>query len=751
MQGSIRKLSLIVSLSLWLASLSPALLRAQQAEDTDPPRFVQISPARGTVIAATDVTITGRVEDASPVEVAVGDIKTKADSEGRFTLRGVPLKQGKNTITLVATDKAGNEEETEVELIGKDLVPPVAPVVFAVKPTTRLSYQIIEGHSEPESRIVISGGVKPAVADAAYGTGLFTALVRLGEARNDLTIVALDEAGTSPPVHVSIDRTSAHAPPLQDGEAAQINISSGATQRALPGTQFAQPLVALVTDPHGFPVAGVTVEFTIRFGDARFEGAYERKTAQTDKTGYAGVRLVAGKTFGIQLIRADFNGNTSSPASFDVQTVEPRRDGLTSVSGVLLDWYGHPLADVPVRLGDRTILTGRDGRFRMERVKPGERQRLDVFGDEIKAGDGRWSDASYVFDVLTGVDNELGRPLFVSPLNDGPPLGAGTPFNLDAEGRVTSEGAVIAWQDDYGRKAAPEVTLSRGVRAAGPAQFDGQKFSATMIGEARVPVSLDDGLATDLYVFVRPRGVEFDRPLPIMLPNLDSLAPRSRVMIMRYDAQTGRWTKEDGGARVSDDGKLIESEAGSGIRGGGWYAFPGEQTYAEYTSANFLQIAGDPNLEDKDIHTEVSSGGKSAVMMSWWGEGYFKRLHFRVTKPTLGNDIILGSRRMEYGDSSREVEVTVSPTAHAMQPGEMLILLALGRPYPGGYYVWTSSDPSIASVEPFVNDGGAEHPNRAKVVTHRLGRVKITALYITSAGATAAASAEVICRQSKVR
>jgi hypothetical protein len=281
--------------------------------------------------------------------------------------------------------------------------------------------------------------------------------------------------------------------------------------------------------------------------------------------------------------------------------------------------------------------------------------------------------------------------------------------------------------------------------------FDGQKFSATLIGESRVPVSLDDGLTTGLYVFVRPRDVAFDRALPIKLPNLDSLAPRSRVLIMRYDAQSGRWAKEDGGARVSDDGQTVESETGSGIRGGGWYAFPGQQTYAEYTSANFLQIAGDPNLEGKDIHTEVGLGGKSAVMMSWWGEGYFKRLHFRVTKPTLGNDIILGSRLMEYSDSSREVEVTVTPGAHAMQPGEMLILLAVGRPYPGGYYLWTSSDPSIASVEPFVNDGGAEHPNRAKVVTHRLGRVKITALYITSAGATSAASAEVICRQAKVR
>jgi hypothetical protein len=144
-------------------------------------------------------------------------------------------------------------------------------------------------------------------------------------------------------------------------------------------------------------------------------------------------------------------------------------------------------------------------------------------------------------------------------------------------------------------------------------------------------------------------------------------------------------------------------------------------------------------------------GGKTAMMMSWWGEGGFKRLHYRVTQPALGDDIILSSRGMQYGDSSWEVEVTVTPAAHAMKPGEMLILTAVGRPHPGGHYLWTSSDPSVASVEPFLNDSGTEHPNRAKVVGHRLGRTRITVLYITAAGVISVTSAEVMCREPNAR
>jgi hypothetical protein len=741
MHGRIRKLSLIVCLSLLLQILLSTPLRAQQTEDNDNPKFVEISPASGTVVAATQVTITGRVEDASPIEIEMDEVTVQADSEGRFTLKNVPLKQGENTITLFARDKAGNSERLELELIGKDLTPPAAPVVFAVKPSTRLPLQLIEGRAEPEAQIIITGGDKPIVVDAAYWTGLFGALVPLREGSNELTLTALDDAGVSPSVRVSIERTSEQ--PLHDGEPAQINFSSGNAQYGLPGTPFPRPIVVLVTDRRGHPVGDVPVEFTVRHGDVQF-GSGQRFAARTDVSGRASAQVTSGKTLGIQLVRADFRGNTSTPASFDVETTSLRPDGLTSVSGIVVDWYNQPLSNVPVRLDGKTMRTGRDGRFIFERARPGQRQRLEVVGDDITAGEHSWSDASYIIDVLPGVYNQLGRPMFVSALNDGATLA------LDAEGRIT-KGTVIAWQDDE-RDAAPEVTLRDGVRVTTvpPARLDSLKFSATIFGDHRVPVSLDDGLATGLYVFVRPRDVEFETPLPIKLPNLDTLAPRSPVLIMRYHPQTGRWA-EEGGASVSSDGKTVDSDAGSGIRGGGWYAFPGRQTYAEYTNVNFLQIKGDPELEGKDVQLEITSGGKSAMMMSWWGEGGFKRVHYRITHPALGDDIILPARGSAHTDSGREVEVTVTPSGHAIKPGETIMLSAVGRPHPGGYYLWTSSDPSVASVEPFLNDFGAEHPNRARVVGHRLGSVKISAIYITSTGVTSVAFAHVFCRTPKAR
>jgi hypothetical protein len=383
----------------------------------------------------------------------------------------------------------------------------------------------------------------------------------------------------------------------------------------------------------------------------------------------------------------------------------------------------------------------------MEKVEPGLDQRLEVFGEEIKSSEYHWSDASYRIDVLAGADNSLGRPLFVSANNEGVTLSSGEPLRLNSNGEITSKGAVIAWYDDYGYKVLPEITLLHGVRvttskSGGP---EGLTFTATHVLTERVPITLDDGLTTGQYYFVAPSSVSFDPPLSFKFPNSDKLPLYSRVLIMRYNSTAGRWLKE-GMAHVSDDAQTIENDDGYGIGGGGWYAFPSERTQPEVTDVDYLQIEGNPELEGKDLHLEVYGEGKSAVMESGWGEGDFKRLHFRVTHPVLNGEVILGSKGMDSVDPRKDVAVTVTPSADVMEPGKRLILLGRGRPYPGGYYVWSSDDPGIASVVPFLSDGGIEHPNRANVIAHKRGRVKIRLMYVTLAGATAVATAEIICR-----
>jgi len=334
----------------------------------------------------------------------------------------------------------------------------------------------------------------------------------------------------------------------------------------------------------------------------------------------------------------------------------------------------------------------------------------------------------------------------VSPLNEGVPLTFAGPLKLNSDGEVTSKGVAVEWHGDY-EKVVPKVLVQKGVRvtAPNPGMIDGQTFTVTAVLAGRVPVTLDDGLATGHYYFVGPGFVSFEPALPFMLPNTDKLELHARVLIMRYDSGKGRWVKE-GTAHVSDDALEIENDDGDGIRGGGWYAFPAEFTRPELTFVDYLQIQGNPRFEGAAItHTDTYYEGKRAVMATGWGDAEFKRLHFRVTYPTRG-EIIEGTKGMEAGDTEKDLYVTITPHSWVLKLGERLILLGRGRPYPGGYYVWSSDDTSIASVVPFLSDGGIEHPNRANVIAHKRGRVKIRLMYVTLAGATAVATAEIICR-----
>lgn|GEM_PF-4884749 len=221
--------------------------------------------------------------------------------------------------------------------------------------------------------------------------------------------------------------------------------------------------------------------------------------------------------------------------------------------------------------------------------------------------------------------------------------------------------------------------------------------------------------------------------------------PETRTLVMRYDAPTAHWRRV-GTAHVSADGRMVESDEGSGLGGGGWYAFPAELPQPEITAVSFMQIAGNEELEGKAlVHLETFEGAYRAVLMSAWGDYEFKRLHFRLTRPWLDADeYIATGNGMPVGFPSAEVAVTVTPVGASIKVGASDTLTAVGRPHPAGYYVWTSSEPSIVSVHAAADDGGTEHPNKAVINAHRPGRARITVAYFSTTGQVTTAVAEVV-------
>ncbi len=103
--------------------------------DTQVPVIALSSPAEGDSIAADSATLVGTVTDVNPKTLTANTIAIPLGPNGSFTGK-VPLAIGPNTITLVATDSAGNTSAPFVRhVVRRNPLPPdPATVATAINP-----------------------------------------------------------------------------------------------------------------------------------------------------------------------------------------------------------------------------------------------------------------------------------------------------------------------------------------------------------------------------------------------------------------------------------------------------------------------------------------------------------------------------------------------------------------------------------------------------------------------------------------
>ena len=586
--------------------------------DTVPPQVTQLTPAQHALIGSTTTAVQGHVTDATTTIVKVNDVVVNTDATGNFTAANVAIVEGENRISISATDAAGNNSVTTLVLAGGDVTAPAAPQLFAINALTRLAFQTIEGRAEPDAQVVISGGVEPVTTTASQGTGLFVANVDLIPGANQLSVTATDTAGNvSAPTGFSITSNPNLMPPA--GQPFQINSSSGNAQHSLMGTELPRPVITLITDQTGAPVSGVNVHFTVVEGGGHFvTGAISDSVS--DAEGHASARYISGSSPGIQIIRATFDGNTSTPAVFSAEAFAPTT-GATTVSGVVLDQDLRALPNVLVRISGQQTRTAVDGRFKVLSVPAGPHQLLELIGRDQVTLPGRWPNITYDFDVLPGVDNDLGRPLFLPRVNEGVSL------PLDSQNIVTQdttvELAVAAGMPPI------QVTALAGTHVSFPPDVTDKRLSVTRIPTNRVPMVLEEGRATNLYISVQPSGALFDQPLRITFPNLDEQPANSAVLLMSFDHDAGRYVQV-GTGHVTADARSVISDPGSGIRVGAWHALPPPPPRPEVTVLGHIRIKDNPVFDKRAItKAEAWVEGVSAILVS--SPDADDRLDFRAT------------------------------------------------------------------------------------------------------------------------
>jgi adhesin/invasin len=163
--------------------------------------------------------------------------------------------------------------------------------------------------------------VSPDIA-TSRANGVARALWVVGEASGTQAVLArVERDGGADPLVARFSATVAPA------AASRIAVADGNGQRAPAGSQLLNPLVVLVTDEFGNPVAGVPVEW------AAAAGRVDPGSSNTGDDGRASTMWTLGTSTGSQSVTAASGSLNGSPATFTAEATPGSPEDLTLVSG----------------------------------------------------------------------------------------------------------------------------------------------------------------------------------------------------------------------------------------------------------------------------------------------------------------------------------------------------------------------------------------------------------------------------------
>jgi len=371
------------------------------------------------------------------------------------------------------------------------------------------------------------------------------------------------------------------------------------------GKPLPEPFVAFVHDEDGNPVEGVTVTFEVAEGDGSFDGEPVFFSV-TDSRGRAGAVLTLGADEGINnnVVLSDFEGIVEAPIVFTASGVIPGRPEDTTVSGVVLDNTDIPLEGVTVTIEGTGLLTITDdqGQFVIPNAPVGPY--LLKLDGSTTTRPGTWPELEFEIDIISGVNNTVGTPIFL-PILD----------TENAKIAGGNEDVILTMKD------VPGFSIT--VFANSATFLDGSRTGQVMVSQVhsdKVPMTPIGGAAPLLTWTLQPAGAHFNPPARVTYPNIDNLKPGQVVDIFSFDHELGEFINVGTGA-VSEDGSVITSDPGVGIHSAGWGYFqplPPPPTCAD--GCDDREICNGPELcigglcfpgTDADLCTACKPAGKA--------------------------------------------------------------------------------------------------------------------------------------------
>jgi len=541
--------------------------------DVTPPAVSITSPLSGATVTTSSIAVAGLVNDIVTGTVGSNDVTVTVNgnpaqvSNRSYLLSSLQLAPGLNTITVVATDKVGNQGQTTgtvqllpassqlslIKLSGDAQTGAVQTVL-----PQALSVQLVSASGTPVAgrpitfTVTRSDGmveVMPTLAQnlavTTDSTGKASVLFQLGS-RSGLGINQVSATTPGAAGAAVFTATSTVGLPTQ------IHSVNGDNQRGLLGEPLAQAFQVIVEDAKGNPVPGATVNYTsVGAGD----GSLDHASPVTDGNGKAIATLTLGQQEGISnyAVSADFAGDTGNPVNFLASAYAPGPMANTSVSGVVLDNTNTPVQNATVTIQGTALstVTNASGTFQINGAPVGT-VTLTVDGSTAVSAE-TLPFLSFVLQDLPGQNNSLGKPIYLPSIdvNNAQTVGGNDPVTLTMAG-VPGVAFTVA---------PNSVTFPDGSTVG--------KLSLSQVKSDLVPMEPSNGTAPNLLWTLQPAGTKFSVPIQVTLPNSQGLPPGYVSEMYQYDHDLEQFVSA-GTGHVSADGSVIVSDPGFGITKAGW-------------------------------------------------------------------------------------------------------------------------------------------------------------------------------------
>jgi len=172
------------------------------SEDVIPPPVPRLSFVPEATNSAI-LSISGFTEPGAKVKIKFNDeeFNSKADEEGKFLIEKLALREGKNEVSALAIDEAGNQSDYSepLEIIYDNESPKLE--IESPKNGSAVEEQNIEvkGKTEPGARVLVNDHLVILDEEGGFSTKLM-----LKEGGNEITIVAQDSAGNKTEKKISV-------------------------------------------------------------------------------------------------------------------------------------------------------------------------------------------------------------------------------------------------------------------------------------------------------------------------------------------------------------------------------------------------------------------------------------------------------------------------------------------------------------------------------------------------------------------